>query len=177
MSFTVWNTFRQLKAAKVNWTFALWNQTNMMHHEIRSMLVEIYILKRRQLVRRVSSSLTWSLIGESQPEMVMANLGKLPTTRDCLNHDDDEWQNSVCLGSWLSLRSLTIVDCQSQIPHIKPPCFQVCRQIWHFVVNLSVCIVHFQVIWGPGKFGLNKKVLAVTLEKTLTRRTDRWYQS
>ena len=38
---------------------------------------------------------------------------------------------------------------------------QVCRQIWHFVVTLSVCIVHFQVIWGPGKFGL-KKVLRVT---------------
>ena len=63
-------------------------------------------------------------------------------------------QISVCLGSWLSLRSLTIVDCQSQIPHIKPPCFQVCRQIWHFVVNLSVWIVHFQVIWGPGKMRL-----------------------
>ena len=43
---------------------------------------------------------------------------------------------------------------QSQIPHIKPPCFQVCWQIWHFVVNLSVCIVHFQVIWGPGKIRL-----------------------
>ena len=37
--------------------------------------------------------------------------------------------NSVCLRSRLSLRSLTIVDCQSQIPHIKPPCLQVCRQI------------------------------------------------
>ena len=28
----------------------------------------------------------------------------------------------------------------------------------NFVINLAVCIVHFQVIWGPGKFGL-KKVL------------------
>ena len=55
----------------------------------------------------------------------------------------------------------TIVDYQSQILHIKPPFLQVCRQIWHFVVNLSVCIVHFQVIWGPRKFGL-KKVLGMT---------------
>ena len=37
------------------------------------------------------------------------------------------------------------------IPHINSSCLQVCRQIWHFVGNLSVCIVHFQVIWGPGK--------------------------
>ena len=29
-----------------------------------------------------------------------------------------------------------------------------CRQMWHFVVNLSVCIVHVQVIWGPGKIRL-----------------------
>ena len=62
--------------------------------------------------------------------------------------------HGLCLVSWLLLRSLTIVECQSQIPHIKPPCFQVCRQIWHFVVNLSVWIVHFQVIWGPGKMRL-----------------------
>ena len=29
---------------------------------------------------------------------------------------------------------------------------------WHFVVNLSVCIVHFPVIWGPSQLGstLNK---------------------
>ena len=40
------------------------------------------------------------------------------------------------------------------IPHIKPPCLHVCRQIWRFVVNLPVCIVYFQVIWGPGKFRL-----------------------
>ena len=52
---------------------------------------------------------------------------------------------------------ITIVDCQSQIPHIKPPpseSLQVCRQMWHFVVNLSVRIVRFQMIWGPGKFTL-----------------------
>ena len=45
-----------------------------------------------------------------------------------------------------------LLDCQSQIPHIKPPCLQVCRQIWHCVVNL--CGINFQVIWGPGKFSL-----------------------
>ena len=38
-------------------------------------------------------------------------------------------QNSVCLGSWLSLRSFAIVDYQSQILHFKPPYLQVCRQI------------------------------------------------
>ena len=38
-------------------------------------------------------------------------------------------KKSVCLGSWLSLRSFTIVDCQSQIPHIKPQCMQVCIQM------------------------------------------------
>ena len=48
------------------------------------------------------------------------------------------------------------MDCQSHIPHIKPPCLQVCRQVWHFVVNLSVCIVNNWVICEPGKFGLKK---------------------
>ena len=38
-------------------------------------------------------------------------------------------QNSLCLGYWLSSRSFTIVDCESQILHIKPPCLQVCTQI------------------------------------------------
>ena len=32
-------------------------------------------------------------------------------------------------GSWLSLRSFTIVDYQSQILHIKPPYLEVSRQI------------------------------------------------
>ena len=45
-------------------------------------------------------------------------------------------QNSVCLESWLSLRSFTIVDYQSQILHIKPPYLQECTQIRHFVINL-----------------------------------------
>ena len=33
---------------------------------------------------------------------------------------------------------------------------QICIQIWHLVVNLSVCTVHFKEIWGPVKFGLKK---------------------
>ena len=35
-------------------------------------------------------------------------------------------QNSICLGSLLSLRSftVTVVDCQSQILHIKLPCWR-----------------------------------------------------
>ena len=38
-------------------------------------------------------------------------------------------QNGVCLGSWISLRSFIMVDCQFQILHIKPTCLQVCTQM------------------------------------------------
>ena len=40
------------------------------------------------------------------------------------------WHLDICLGSWLLLRSLTIVDCQSQNPHIKPQCQPVPPVQW-----------------------------------------------
>ena len=61
------------------------------------------------------------------------------------------------LGSWLSLRSPTIVDCQSlPISHTLSHIAYKYAHKWHFEVNLLVCIAHLQVIWGPGKFGLKK---------------------